>query len=126
MQILTPKNWQDYELLDSGNFEKLERFGKIITARPEPQALWDKSLSEQEWQKVADATFTRAKGSDKSTERGEWNIKKGTSEQWWIHYSYKNISIKMRLGFTSFKHVGIFPEQAENWNFIVDTLGKIK
>jgi len=126
MLLLTPQHWQDYELIDSGNFEKLERFGKIITARPEPQAIWDKSLSEQEWQKKAHAIFTRAKGADKATERGEWNIKKGVLEQWWVNYGYKNVNIKMRLGFTAFKHVGIFPEQAENWNFIVDTLSQMK
>jgi 23S rRNA (cytosine1962-C5)-methyltransferase len=126
MLLLTPRHWQDYELIDSGNFEKLERFGKIITARPEPQAIWDKSLSEQEWQKMAHATFTRAKGVDKATEKGEWNIKKGVSEQWWINYAYKNVKIKMRLGFTSFKHVGIFPEQSENWDFMVDSISEMK
>ncbi|KOY87198.1 oxidoreductase [bacterium 336/3] len=126
MLLLTPQHWQDYELIDSGNFEKLERFGKIITARPEPQAIWDKSLSEQEWQKMAHATFTRAKGVDKATEKGEWNIKKGVSEQWWINYAYKNVKIKMRLGLTSFKHVGIFPEQSENWDFMVDSISEMK
>ncbi|MCS6796206.1 MAG: oxidoreductase, partial [Raineya sp.] len=59
MLLLTPTYWQEYQLIDSGNFEKLERFGKYIVARPEPQAVWDKSLSEKEWQKMAHATFTR-------------------------------------------------------------------
>jgi len=53
----------------------------------------------------------------------EWFLKKGTQEQWWMSYSYQNRHWKMRLGFTAFKHVGIFPEQAQNWNYIIDTLG---
>lgn len=122
MYLLTPKHWQDYELLDSGNFEKLERFGKHLVARPEPQAIWDKSLSDKEWGNLAHAYFKRAKGTDKSTDRGEWVLKKGLQEQWWIQYAYKKSHWKMRLGFTAFKHVGVFPEQAENWNYILDTL----
>ena len=122
MHLLSPNHWQDYELLDSGNFEKLERFGKHLVARPEPQAIWDKSLSDKEWEKMAQAYFKRAKDADKSTDRGEWLLKKGIQEQWWIQYAYKEIQWKMRLGFTSFKHVGVFPEQAENWNYILDTL----
>lgn len=122
MHLLTPQHWQEYELLDSGNFEKLERFGSYIVARPEPQAIWDKSLSELEWQKNAHAYFKRTKDTDKTAERGEWSLKKGVREQWWIAYRYQQIQWKMRLGFTAFKHVGVFPEQAENWNYIIDTL----
>lgn len=122
MHLLTPQHWQEYELLDSGNFEKLERFGKYIIARPEPQAIWDKSLSDNEWEKSAHAYFRRAKEADKSTERGEWFLKKNVQEQWWITYQYRQKQWKMRLGFTSFKHVGVFPEQAENWNYIIDTI----
>ncbi|MDW8295925.1 MAG: class I SAM-dependent methyltransferase [Raineya sp.] len=120
MLLLTPTHWQEYQLIDSGNFEKLERFGKYIVARPEPQAVWDKSLSEKEWQKMAHATFARAKNTDKHSERGEWKLKNGVKEPWWINYAYQGVKITMKLGFTSFKHVGIFPEQAENWNFIID------
>jgi len=122
MYLLTPTHWHDYQLLDSGNFEKLERFGKQIVARPEPQAIWDKSLSDKEWENLAHAYFRRAKNTDKSTERGEWLLKKGIAEQWWITYLYEQIRWKMRLGLTAFKHVGVFPEQAENWNYIIDTL----
>lgn len=124
MLLLTPTHWQEYQLIDTGNFEKLERFGKYIVARPEPQAVWDKSLSESEWQKIAHATFKKNKHSDKHAERGEWQLKKGVIEPWWINYSYKQVKITMKLGFTAFKHVGIFPEQAVNWNFIVDFFEK--
>ncbi len=124
MQLLSPTHWKEYELIDTGNFEKLERFGKYVVARPEPQAVWDKSLSETEWQKMAHATFTRAKNTEKNSEKGEWKLKNGVKEPWWIAYTYKNVKLKMKLGFTSFKHVGIFPEQAENWNFIIDFFEK--
>lgn len=124
MLLLEPQHWNDYELIDSGNYEKLERFGKYIIARPEPQAVWNKSLPETEWEKLSNAVFKREKGKSLSdgNERGEWILKKGMPEQWFIHYNYKEMSLKFRLGLTSFKHVGIFPEQAENWNFIYDTI----
>ncbi len=113
---LTP-TLTDYELIDSGEFEKLERFGQIITRRPEPQAIWRKSLSEDEWRKAADASFMR---DGRSEERGDWRMGRSTPSRWSIRYDYKEMHLKMRLAFTSFKHVGIFPEQAANWNFIYD------
>ena len=124
MLLLEPQHWTDYELIDSGNYEKLERFGKYILARPEPQAVWQKSLPEKEWEDMADAIFRREKGksSQDGNERGEWIQKKGMPDQWFINYDYKGMHLKFRLGLTSFKHVGIFPEQAENWNFIYDTI----
>lgn len=128
MQLLAPKNFLDYELIDSGEYEKLERFGKYILRRPEPQAVWRKTLPETEWEKLADATFTRAKGKgmQDGNDRGEWSQKKGMADQWFVRYEYKGMKLQFRLGLTSFKHVGIFPEQAANWNFIYDTLSEIK
>lgn len=124
MLLLEPQHWADYELIDSGNYEKLERFGKHILVRPEPQAVWQKTLSELEWDTMANAVFRREKGksSQDGNERGEWIQKKGMPDQWFINYDYKEMHLKFRLGLTSFKHVGIFPEQAENWNFIYDTI----
>ncbi len=116
IENLTP-DFADYELIDSGDGEKLERFGKYTTRRPEPQAIWAKSMSEEEWRTKADASFMRDK---KSEDRGEWRLKPSCPERWKIGYSYKDMHITMRLGLTSFKHVGIFPEQAANWNFIYD------
>jgi 23S rRNA (cytosine1962-C5)-methyltransferase len=112
--FLTTGNWPDYELIDSGNFEKLERFGQHILARPEPQAIWDPKLSAGEWAR-ANATFTREKGSQ---ERGQWKIKPGTPEQWVINYDQEGLKLRFRLGLSSFKHVGLFPEQDPNWQFI--------
>lgn len=123
-KLLTP-TFPDYELLDSGDFEKLERFGKYVTRRPEPQAIWHKSLSEQEWQAKADASFMRS-SSSRSDERGEWRMKSHMPDRWQVEYRYKEMYLSMRLGLTSFKHVGIFPEQAANWNFIYDEIQQQK
>ena len=113
--LLTPACWNDYELLDSGNFEKLERFGRYVVARPEPQALWNRSLSDAEWRQRADAVFRKDRRSE---DRGEWVCKPGMPGQWFVEYGGEAMRLRMRLGLTSFKHVGIFPEQAENWDYI--------
>lgn len=117
-ELLSPV-WQDYELIDSGDFEKLERFGRWVTRRPEPQALWHKSLSEEEWCRLATASFKREGGSE---ERGRWSLKPQQPEQWRVSQMVGDKKITLRLGLTSFKHVGLFPEQAENWNFIFDSI----
>lgn len=113
---LTP-DIKDYELIDSGDFEKLERFGAYVLRRPEPQAIWHKSLAESEWRRIADASFLRDERND---ERGEWRLSPKMPSRWNIRYDYRDMHLSMRLGLTSFKHVGIFPEQAANWNFIYD------
>lgn len=124
MQLLRPQHWKDYELIDSGDYEKLERFGKYIIRRPEPQAVWRKSLPEKEWEDVADATFKKEKGktSQDGNDKGVWVQKNGMPDQWFINYEYKEMKLRFRLGLTSFKHVGVFPEQSENWDFIYDTV----
>lgn len=116
---LTPQ-FADYELIDSGDFEKLERFGGYVTRRPEPQAIWRKTLSEDEWRRRSDAYFRRDERNSREGDRGEWNLKPKTPSRWWMEYRYKELTMRMRIGLTSFKHVGIFPEQASNWNFIYD------
>jgi len=113
---LTP-DFEHYELIDTGNFEKLERFGRVVTRRPEPQAIWRPTLPEAEWRRMADASFLR---DMRSEERGEWRLRAGTPEQWSVTYDCRGVPLRMRLGLTSFKHVGIFPEQAANWDFIFD------
>ena len=118
---LTP-DFGDYELIDTGDFEKLERFGRYVTRRPEPQAIWRRTLSEEEWRRTADAAFLRDARSD---ERGEWRLAPKTPDRWTVEYSYRGMRLRMRLGLTSFKHVGIFPEQAANWNFIYDECRKL-
>lgn len=119
MQLLTPLHWRDYELIDSGGFEKLERFGKHVLIRPEPQALWDPSLSRNEWNSLSQAEFRKEKNDP---EKGKWILKKGMPEQWEIAYASGGLRMRMRLGLTAFRHIGVFPEQAENWNYIYSTI----
>jgi 23S rRNA (cytosine1962-C5)-methyltransferase len=117
---LSPQHWEDYELIDTGGFEKLERFGDFILSRPEPQAIWDKSLDEKEWREMAHAHFAKEKNNP---EKGQWNELKKIPHNWQV--SYKNpdgLKMKLNLAMTSFKHIGLFPEQAVNWDYISDTL----
>ena len=126
MELLTlaPEYWEDYELLDCGDGRKLERFGRVVTARPEPQALWAPSLDEAQWEARAGARFRKDKGSE---DRGEWVLRRGTPQQWFVEYcNPQGLKLRMRLGLTSFKHVGIFPEQAANWDYIYDTVGALR
>ena len=114
-------DWKDYELIDSGEGEKLERFGNYILARPEPKALWGKSLPAAEWRRLAHTTFTPGAGFGKAgkEDSGTWNRLKRMDDQWYIGYrNAEGLSLDLRLGLTSFKHVGVFPEQAPNWDWI--------
>ncbi len=111
-----------YELLDSGEGYKLERFGVNVLCRPEPQALWMPTLSEAQWSEIASASFIK---TGKDGERGEWNLKRGVVEQWWVEHKLPQGVMKLRLGLTSFKHVGLFAEQAVNWAFVQEQLAKI-
>ena len=113
-------NIPDYELLDTGDGEKLERFGRYVVRRPEPQAIWHKSLGNGEWLR-ADASFLR---DQRSEERGEWKLKPEMPSRWQIAFDYKDMHLRMRLALTSFKHVGIFPEQAANWDFAREQIRK--
>lgn len=121
MILLTPEHWKDYQLIDCGNFEKLERFGKYVTIRPEPQAVWDRSLSEKEWNAKAIVKF-----ESKSSSSGTWKKIKQMPDQWQIQYQHNKLDLKFRLGLTAFKHVGIFPEQAVNWEYIYSNVKKMK
>lgn len=115
------ENWKDYELLDSGRGEKLERFGEYVLARPEPKALWDKTLSEDEWGRLTHTRFTPGAGFGKAgkEDSGTWERLRRMPDQWWIRYSGNDApDFRLRLGLTSFKHVGVFPEQAPNWNWL--------
>jgi 23S rRNA (cytosine1962-C5)-methyltransferase len=102
----TSNHWQDYELLDCGGGQRLERWGKQILVRPDPQAIWQPAGSPL-WKK-ADATYHRSK-----TGGGHWEVRQ-LPEQWTIHYEELVFNIKPM----SFKHTGVFPEQAANWDFI--------
>jgi 23S rRNA (cytosine1962-C5)-methyltransferase len=123
-----PAHFSEYELIDSGGFEKLERFGQYITIRPEPQAVWNKNLSEEEWKQQAHVKFVPVSSSN-----GKWEFLKKMPENWEIAYSpqstddsLQQLHLKFNLALTKFKHVGIFPEQSVNWDFIYSKLQTIK
>ena len=104
-------NWNDYECIDAGNGEKLERWNNIVLRRPDPQAIWnvDKTM----WK--YDAFYHRSnKGG------GYWEYNNQLPEKWTI--SYKNLTFKVSP--TNFKHTGIFPEQATNWDFMMEKISK--
>ncbi|MFL5754529.1 MAG: class I SAM-dependent methyltransferase [Bacteroidia bacterium] len=126
MEILTPEHWKDYELLDCGDFEKLERFGDFVTIRPEPQAVWKKTWSDADWEKQAHVRFV-----PRSSSSGDWEKLKKMPDQWQISYPLQfkfseHKHLTFRLGLTSFKHVGVFPEQAVNWDLIHSSLRTMK
>ncbi|SDL70173.1 23S rRNA (cytosine1962-C5)-methyltransferase [Pedobacter sp. ok626] len=122
ISLLTPTHWKDYELIDCGDFEKLERFGNLILSRPEPQAVWKKTISDQEWKKL-----THIKFKGRSATSGEW-VKSSAHlpDRWNVEYTNDDVTINLRLGLTSFKHVGVFPEQAVNWDYISSSIKKFK
>jgi 23S rRNA (cytosine1962-C5)-methyltransferase len=121
---LSPDHWEDYELIDTGGFEKLERFGSYVLSRPEPQAIWDKSLHAAEWKKLAHAHFAKEKGNP---EKGNWEILKKMPQNWEIQYKNPmGLRLTLNLSLTSFKHIGLFPEQAVNWDYLSETLPAFK
>ncbi len=124
----SPIGWKDYELLDSGEFEKLERFGEYILIRPEPKALWKRSMSAAEWSRMAHTKFTTGTGFGKAgkEDSGTWHRLKKMDDQWPVEYRKGSLRFSLRMGLTSFKHVGVFPEQAPNWDFIFSEVNRIK
>ena len=131
MKIESPSpEWRDYELIDSGNFEKLERFGSYVLRRPEPKALWNKTMSEAEWSRMCHTWFRPGAGFGKAgkEDSGTWERLRRMDDQWTVRYGGGSAAgsalrgqvpdFKLRLGLTSFKHVGVFPEQAPNWDWI--------
>jgi 23S rRNA (cytosine1962-C5)-methyltransferase len=107
-----PTDWQDYELIDTGLGDKLERFGNYELVRPDPRIMWNKSLSQERWDN-AHATYKR---TDPKT--GDWEVKTPAPDSWKI--TYDDLTFLLRP--TEFKHVGVFPEQAVNWRWIKKTI----
>jgi 23S rRNA (cytosine1962-C5)-methyltransferase len=105
--ILKITKQKEYELIDTGEGQKLERYGSFTMSRPDPEALWNKSLSESAWEK-ADLKFVR------NGTKNKWIIKNGVPNNWNIKFGDLNFNIKP----TSFKHIGLFPEQLPNWEWM--------
>ncbi|MBQ9951837.1 MAG: class I SAM-dependent methyltransferase [Clostridia bacterium] len=111
--MFVASDWKDYEVLDTGDGEKLERWNDIVLRRPDPQAIWPKQQPEL-WGK-ADAYYHRStKGG------GEWEFFKKLPERWTIHYK----DLKFYVRPTGFKHTGLFPEQAVNWDWMAGLIRK--
>jgi len=109
MNILSTPGWDEYELLDTGDGHRLERFGKYLLVRPDPQIIWKPHLPKEEWLK-ADAVFAK--------EKEQWKIRNNIPHKWLMHY--QNLSFFAEL--TPFKHTGIFPEQLLQWNWMKEKL----
>ena len=112
--LFSPNNWSEYELLDCGNGQKLEQFGKYRLTRPEPEALWSPALSEKEWES-AHANFKVTSEEN----GGHWEFRRELPKRWQMNY--KNLSFW--VGPTSSKQIGVFPEQAGHWDWIMDQVG---
>jgi 23S rRNA (cytosine1962-C5)-methyltransferase len=114
VDLSAPQNWRDYALLDSGNGQKLEKYGPYKLIRPEPEAFWQPALPEAEWQRV-DAIFKP--GSE--THGGHWKILTKLPERWEMEYN----GLRYWVQPTASRHVGVFPEQASHWDWLE---GKIR
>jgi 23S rRNA (cytosine1962-C5)-methyltransferase len=127
--LLEASNWRDYELLDSGDGLKLERFGKYIFARPESQAMWSRALPQKDWD-AAHAVFQPT--AEESG--GHWIEKKKLPDKWEMKYPFALVSSEKGLEMkeltfsvmtTPGRHLGVFPEVASHWDFMVDLIQKV-
>ena len=107
-------NWNDYKILDMADGQKLERWGDVILARPDPQIIWKEKTYPEKWKNI-NATYHRSK-----TGGGAWEYKKKMPNQWQIKYKELTFNIKPM----GFKHTGLFPEQAVNWDWMMDKIKK--
>jgi 23S rRNA (cytosine1962-C5)-methyltransferase len=115
LQFLTPAQWRDYELIDSGGGAKLERFGPYRFVRPEPQAFWSRSRPERDWA-AADGLFVP--GNDEET--GGWEFPRPVAPRWTMEYG----PLQFHTQATAFRHMGVFPEQAAHWDWATDLIGR--
>jgi len=113
LKLLTPTDWQDYTLLDSGDGETLERFGPYTLIRPEPQAIWPKSAPKEDWE-AADAVMVPTGGEH----GGYWEYRSEIQQPWVIDYK----GLKSEINLSKSRHIGVFPEQASHWNWINDQI----
>ena len=112
LTLLTSADWHDYELLDSGDLKKLERFGDFRFIRPEPQAMWQPRLDPDEW--LADGVFQPEKNDDP----GGWHLSKNVPDSWQMRYQ----ELRFLARPTPFRHLGFFPEQAVHWNWCAEKI----
>jgi len=116
LTLLTSADWHDYELLDSGDLKKLERFCDFCFIRPEPQAMWQPRLDADAWR--ADGVFQPDKNDPKNNETGGWQLSKSVPDSWQMRYH----ELRFLARPTPFRHLGFFPEQAAHWNWCADKI----
>ena len=115
--MLITENWKDYELIDASRGEKFERWGNVYLLRPDPQIIWDNGVLLEKYHDKINAVYFRSnKGG------GHWETLKSTPGSWKIHYNDLTFNIK-QMGF---KHTGLFPEQAVNWDFMIEKIKRSK
>jgi 23S rRNA (cytosine1962-C5)-methyltransferase len=115
--LLSSPDWRDYELLDSGNGNKLEKYGPYRLVRPEPEAVWRPALPEKEWRN-ADAVFKPSPEEN----GGHWEFAHPLPEYWMMKYK----DMRFRVQTTASRHLGVFPEQAVQWDWIIQQIQKAK
>ncbi len=106
--------FNDYEIIDTSNGEKLERWGDTVLIRPDPQIIWNTEKKNKSWHNAAARYLRSSKGG------GEWQYNKKIKDSWVINYK----SLKFNIKPTGFKHTGLFPEQAVNWDYFTNTIKK--
>lgn len=112
--VLVASDWTDYELLDAGDGMKLERWGEFVLARPDPQVIWPRSVGEwTNW----DAWYHRS-----SKGGGKWEFRRRLPDSWTVRYRH----LAFKIAPTGFKHTGLFPEQAVNWNWCGDLIRRAR
>ena len=116
LTLLTSADWHDYELLDSGDLKKLERFGDFRFVRPEPQAMWRPRLGADAW--VADGVFQPDKNNIGNNESGRWHLSKNLPDSWQMRYQ----KLRFLARPTPFRHLSFFPEQAAHWNWCAEKI----
>ena len=119
LELLSPNTWRDYELIDCGDFLKLERFGAYTLIRPEPQAVWRPGQPMADWQAAAHASFNQL-----TSQSGAWEKHRPMPDNWEVKYKTGTVEFRLKLALTAFKHVGVFPEQAANWDWMANQLAK--
>ena len=107
-------NWKDYKILDMAEGQKLEKWGEVILSRPDPQIIWKQKTNPKKWKEI-NAVYHRSK-----TGGGAWEFHKKMPKQWQIKYKELTFNIKPM----GFKHTGLFPEQAVNWDWMMDKIKK--
>ncbi len=114
LELFTSRYWEDYELIDTGNQKKIERFNKFILIRPEPAAIWSPKYTKKHWYELAHAEYQPT-----GNYSGKWEKLKPMPDRWVMRYRSPEVKLRFFVELKNFKNVGVFPEQAVNWDYIM-------